>query len=58
MRKKELITEVNELLDTYCTGCFLNSYFRKEYGKHYAQTFCIKKCTVGEQLKKYGKELS
>ncbi|MFX3622754.1 MAG: zinc-finger domain-containing protein [Ectobacillus sp.] len=58
MKKKQLIAEVNDLLETYCDGCFLNRYFRKEHGKSHAQSFCIKQCTVGEQLKEYGKKLS
>jgi hypothetical protein len=56
--RKQLITEVNDLLEMYCEGCFLNSHFRKEQGKKYAQSFCIKQCTVGQKLKEYGKKLS
>ncbi|WP_367590106.1 zinc-finger domain-containing protein [Heyndrickxia ginsengihumi] len=33
MERKQLLQEVNELLSTYCDGCFLKTYFRKEYGK-------------------------
>lgn len=58
MNRKELFSEVGEILDTYCKDCFLKSHFRKEYGKKYAQTFCIKKCTVGQRLKEYGDKLS
>lgn len=41
----------------YCDGCFLKSTFRKEYGKTYAQAFCIQRCTVGEQMRQYGEML-
>jgi len=58
MERKQLLQEVNELLSTYCDGCFLKTYFRKEYGKKNAHQFCIRKCSVGEKLKKYGERLS
>ncbi|MCH1627353.1 zinc-finger domain-containing protein [Ferdinandcohnia quinoae] len=58
MKRRKLILEVGEVLDTYCQDCFVKDYFRKEYGKRYAQSFCIEKCTVGEKLKEYGKQLS
>jgi hypothetical protein len=58
VNRKQIISEVHNLLEAYCEGCFLNRHFRKEYGKRYAQSFCIKKCTVGEKLKEYGKMLS
>ncbi|MDF0727909.1 zinc-finger domain-containing protein [Cytobacillus sp. S13-E01] len=58
MNKKLIRLEVGEILDTYCQDCFLKSYFRKEYGKKYAQSFCINKCTVGQKLKNYGQKLS
>ncbi|MGG3922437.1 zinc-finger domain-containing protein, partial [Geobacillus thermodenitrificans] len=45
------------LEETYCDGCFLKSTFRKEYGKTYAQSFCIQQCTVGEQMRQYGEML-
>ncbi|WP_081415266.1 zinc-finger domain-containing protein [Ectobacillus panaciterrae] len=58
MNRKQLISQVHDLIETYCAGCFVNSHFRKEHGKSYAQSFCIKQCTVGEKLKEYGKKLS
>lgn len=57
MDRKQVIQKVNSILDTYCTGCFLIHHHRKQYGKKYAQSFCIQKCTVGEQLQKYGRKL-
>ncbi|AEH53293.1 hypothetical protein B4098_0005 [Heyndrickxia coagulans] len=58
MERKQLIREVDKILKTYCEGCFLKSHFRKTRGKKYAHQFCIRQCTVGEQLKKYGDRLS
>lgn len=58
MDRKEAIEKVGEILDTYCNGCFLVHHHRKEFGKKYAQSFCIHQCTVGSELKKYGKILS
>ncbi|EKN63736.1 zinc-finger domain-containing protein [Schinkia azotoformans] len=58
MDRKQVIEKVGSLLDTYCNGCFLIHHHRKEYGKKYAQSFCIKNCTVGIELQKYGRELS
>ncbi|MEI4800880.1 zinc-finger domain-containing protein [Bacillus sp. NPDC077411] len=57
MNRKQLITEVNDLLETYCDGCFLQKHFRKEHSKYYAHSFCIRQCTIGEKLQKYGKQL-
>ena len=56
MDKKQLITEVNDLLETYCEGCFLREHNRKTNSKYYAHSFCIRQCTVGETLKKYGEQ--
>lgn len=53
-----IIEKVTELMDTYCVNCFLKAHFRKEYGKTYAHSFCINKCTVGEKIKKLGSQLS
>lgn len=53
-KRKEILDKLNELHQTYCEGCFLKSTFRKEYGKTYAQSFCINQCTVGEKMRQYG----
>ncbi|ENQ3108248.1 Protein of unknown function [Bacillus sp. 491mf] len=58
MNRKQLINEVNDLLETYCDGCFLQKHFRKEQSKYYAHSFCIRQCTIGEKLQEYGKHLS
>lgn len=43
-----------ELLDYYCSDCFVKKMFNKEKGKIYVQMFCIKECIVGEKIKQYG----
>ncbi|BDG35307.1 zinc-finger domain-containing protein [Parageobacillus sp. VR-IP] len=53
-KRKEILDKITELQQTYCEGCFLKSTFRKEYGKTYAQSFCINQCTVGEKMRQYG----
>jgi hypothetical protein len=58
MNRKQLLSEVGEILDTYCHDCFLKAHHRKEGGKSNAQNFCIKNCTVGQKLQEYGKRLS
>ncbi|MCU9613649.1 zinc-finger domain-containing protein [Caldibacillus lycopersici] len=56
--RKELMENIENLLDTYCNGCFLFQHNKNENGRRYAHQFCIKKCTVGDQLKKIGQKLS
>ena len=56
-RRKEILEQIAQLEAMYCDGCFLKSTFRKEYGKTYAQSFCIQQCTVGEQMRQYGEML-
>ncbi|OEH92848.1 zinc-finger domain-containing protein [Bacillus solimangrovi] len=58
MQRKKIIIEVTELIDTYCTDCFLKAHHIKEHGKKQALSFCIKECTVGEKIQSYGKKLS
>lgn len=55
--KKAIYKELTELQDEYCKDCFIKQ-FRKEFGKTYAHSFCINKCTVGEKLKSYGDVLT
>lgn len=57
MERKLVVHKVNELLDTFCQDCFLNKYLRQTYGKNHAQRFCIQQCSVGDELKTYGKML-
>lgn len=57
MNRKEIFCRMGELMDTYCTDCFLYKYHRSEKGRNYAHRFCITQCTVGSQIKSYGKRL-
>ena len=57
MKRKEIFCRMEELMDTYCTDCFLYKYHRSEKGRNFAHRFCITECTVGEQIKRYGKKL-
>ncbi|WLR43684.1 zinc-finger domain-containing protein [Bacillus carboniphilus] len=57
MEKKQVIETVTKLMDDYCTDCFLKKHFKKEFGKTYAHSFCINKCTVGQKVKHYGSYL-
>ena len=58
MKKLDVMSEIDEILDSYCDGCFLKTYLKKEQGKSSAHSFCITKCTVGEHLKFLGVELN
>lgn len=57
LNKKQTLSEISEIVDTYCVDCLLKKHFRNDYGKRYAHSFCINKCTVGEKLKKMGEKL-
>ncbi len=57
MNRKEIYDRVEDLMNTYCNECFLYKYHRAEKGRNYAHRFCITKCTVGAQIKGYGKKL-
>ncbi len=58
MKRKQVVEKVDELIDTYCSECFLKSHFRKEHGKTYAHRFCIEQCTVGEKIRYIGEKLT
>lgn len=55
--RKDVLAVVDHLLTAYCNGCFLKTHHRNENGKNFAHKFCITECTVGEEIKKYGKSL-
>ncbi|MCM3236751.1 zinc-finger domain-containing protein [Heyndrickxia oleronia] len=57
MNRRTILEDMNTIITTYCEGCFVKSALRKEYNKGYAHQFCIRECTVGEQIKKYGEAL-
>lgn len=56
MKRCQIIKEIDQLL-SFCDGCFLKAHHKKVYSKAYAHTFCIKKCTVGEDIRAKGKDL-
>ena len=56
--RREMIEMVDSLMDQYCMGCFLKQFLKQEGGKRSAHRFCITQCTVGENLKEFGKKLS
>ncbi|MBM7654853.1 zinc-finger domain-containing protein [Neobacillus cucumis] len=55
--RKELLSQVEELINHYCNGCFLHEHLKKSGGRRAAHRFCITHCTVGEQLQNYGEKL-
>jgi hypothetical protein len=57
MERSIIMKEIDELITQYCDGCFLRAHFRKEYNQTFAHQFCIKQCTVGENLQEKGKDL-
>lgn len=58
MDKTIVMSEINDILDAYCEGCFLKLQLTKDKGKTGAHKFCITDCTVGEQLKFLGSEMN
>ncbi|AQQ53542.1 zinc-finger domain-containing protein [Planococcus lenghuensis] len=58
MNKRSIINEIDEMIETYCDGCFLKKQLREDKGKRAAHKFCIESCTVGQQLQFLGRELN
>ncbi|QHJ71188.1 MULTISPECIES: zinc-finger domain-containing protein [Planococcaceae] len=58
MNKLTIINEIDEMLNTYCEGCFVRTQIRKDEGKTAAHRFCISNCTIGTQLQFLGNELN
>ncbi|MDJ1109737.1 zinc-finger domain-containing protein [Macrococcoides caseolyticum] len=48
---------IDKLNDHYCSHCLLKEYHRKEHNKTFAHNYCIKKCTVGIEIKRLGNVL-
>ncbi|MBS4217366.1 zinc-finger domain-containing protein [Bacillus sp. FJAT-49711] len=57
MKRTKIFKEIDELISSSCEGCFLHLYFKKEFSKTYAHSFCINQCTVGQKLQEKGKSL-
>jgi hypothetical protein len=58
MNKTIIMLEIDTVIDTYCSGCFLKRQLAKDKGKTAAHRFCIDGCTVGDQLKFLGSQLN
>jgi hypothetical protein len=58
LNKRTVISDIDEMLETYCDGCFIKRELRSNGGKTMAHRFCISSCTVGEQLQFLGEELN
>lgn len=58
MDKLTVMNEINEVLDMYCEGCFVKRQQVKDIGKTGAHQFCIRTCTIGEQLQFLGNEMN
>jgi len=58
LKKLTVIREIDEMLETYCDGCFIKRELKSNGGKTVAHRFCITQCTVGEQLRFLGSELN
>ena len=50
MDKTIIMNEIDEYFDSYCEGCFLKTTVLKRKGRLERIRFCIKTCTIGEQL--------
>jgi len=58
LNKLTVINEIDDLLETYCDGCFIKRELKINGGKTLAHRFCINSCTVGDQLQFLGQELN
>ena len=57
MKHTDIMNEIDHLLQTYCDGCLVKAQLRRERGKTNAHHFCIKDCTVGDEIKEFGQRL-
>ena len=53
----KVLEKINKLEQTYCKGCLLKEVNRTEGSKSAAHSFCITECSVGIDMKMYGKKL-
>ncbi|WP_077215383.1 zinc-finger domain-containing protein [Bacillus dakarensis] len=58
MKREKILSEVDDLMKSYCEGCFLHKLHKDEKGRRFAHRFCISACTVGEKIKYYGEKLT
>ncbi|WP_238473830.1 zinc-finger domain-containing protein [Paenisporosarcina cavernae] len=57
MRVIDILDELNDLEQRFCTDCFLKKTLKETESKTSAHRFCISSCTVGKQLQFIGQEL-
>lgn len=53
-----ILGQLDQTLQTYCSGCFLYTQNKKDSGRSYAHQFCLSSCTVGAHLRIYGDKLN
>ncbi len=58
MKHIDIMNEIDQLLQTYCDDCLVRSQLRKDRGKTNAHQFCIRGCTVGEEIREFGQKLT
>ncbi|HJV17912.1 MAG TPA: zinc-finger domain-containing protein [Bacillales bacterium] len=58
LKRCTLMKKIESLMVEYCDGCFLNKHLKEESGRRFAHRFCISQCTVGNEMKEYGKKLT
>ncbi|MDF2947045.1 MAG: Zinc-finger [Bacillales bacterium] len=54
---RDVLRDLTNLMDHYCTDCFILKCNRTEVGKRPALKYCNKLCVVGEWLQERGKLL-
>lgn len=55
--RQRVLEYIDSIQETYCNGCILFKHHKEEFGRRYAHSFCIKKCTVGNSIQEIGKQL-
>ncbi|WP_253701524.1 zinc-finger domain-containing protein [Bacillus sp. FJAT-27445] len=58
IERKQLLEELNFLIQHYCDGCFLYRQNVLDSGKRKSHKFCISNCTVGGEIKELGGRLT
>ena len=56
-QRVQVLNEIEQTLETYCSDCFVYRYHRKDFGRTHAHKFCLSSCTVGSGLKELGDRL-
>ncbi len=56
--RRMLLARLEATTVTYCSGCFLHTHHKKEFGRAKSHHFCISECTVGKDLQVLGQALN